>query len=119
MTHPLKRFHFRKARVREKVIGTTERPRLSVYRSSKYIYAQIIDDSVGKTLAAASSIESKIKGKNKSACNISFAKKVGQSIAEKSKNLKITRVVFDRGGRVYHGNVKALADSAREHGLEF
>lgn len=95
-------------RVRAKVVGTTERPRLSVFRSSKFIYAQLIDDSVGKTLAAASSKE--VKG---------GAAKVGVAIAKAAKEHKVKKAVFDRGGYRYLGQIKALADGAREGGLQF
>jgi large subunit ribosomal protein L18 len=104
------------ARVRTKVTGTAERPRLAVFRSLKHIYAQVIDDAAGKTLASASSREkdAATKGANKAA-----AKAVGALIAKKAKDKGIKRVVFDRGGYQYHGNIKALADAARENGLEF
>ena len=105
---PLQRFHFRKIRVRTKVTGTAERPRLSVYRGQKHIYAQVIDDTTGRTLAAA-------MGKS----NVEGAKKVGEALAEKAVKSKVKKVVFDRGGRLYHGVVKAVAEGAREKGLEF
>ena len=103
-------------RIRRKVTGTSERPRLAVYRSLKSIYAQVIDDSTGRTIASASSLDkdSSAKGSNAAA-----AKAVGALIAKKAKDKGITRVVFDRGGYLYHGNIKALADAAREAGLEF
>ena len=103
-------------RIRNKVSGTTERPRLAVFKSLKHIYAQVIDDATGKTIVSVSSMDkdSATKGANKAA-----AKAVGALIAKKAKDKGITRVVFDRGGYLYHGNVKALADSARENGLEF
>ena len=103
-------------RVRGKVSGTTERPRLAIFKSQKYIYAQIIDDGAGTTLASASSKDgdAPMKGANAAA-----AKAVGALIARRAKDKGITRVVFDRGGYLYHGNVKALADAARENGLEF
>ena len=105
-----------RARVRGKVSGTTERPRLAIFKSQKYIYAQIIDDAAGQTLASASSKDSDsgVKGANAAA-----AKAVGVLIAKRAKDKGIKRVVFDRGGYLYHGNVKALADAARENGLEF
>lgn len=105
-----------KERIRSKVQGTAERPRLAVFRSLKHIYAQVIDDASGKTLAAASSNdkESSAKGANAAA-----AKAVGVMIARKAKDKGITQVVFDRGGYLYHGNIKALADAARENGLQF
>ncbi len=106
----------RKARVRKKIIGTTDRPRLTVYRSLKHIYAQIIDDSQGKTLVSASTIEkgNKIHGRNKKT-----AQSVGKKIAEKAKQAKIEKVVFDRNGYLFHGCLKALAEAAREGGLRF
>ncbi len=104
----------RHRRVRGKVAGTTQRPRLDVFRSSKHIYAQIIDDTTGTTLVSASSAE---KGFNAYGGNIDAAARVGKAIAEKALAKGITQVVFDRGGFVYHGRVKALADGAREAGL--
>lgn len=106
----------RHKRVRSKISGTAQRPRLNVFRSSMHIYAQIIDDVSGKTLAAASSTE---KGFGMYGGNKEAAKKVGQMIAEKAKAAGITDVVFDRGGYVYHGRVAALAEGAREGGLNF
>lgn len=106
----------RHKRVRSKISGTAQCPRLNVFRSSMHIYAQIIDDVSGKTLAAASSTE---KGFGMYGGNIEAAKKVGQMIAEKAKAAGITDVVFDRGGYVYHGRVAALAEGAREGGLNF
>ncbi len=106
----------RHKRVRGKISGTPECPRLNVFRSSMHIYAQIIDDVNGKTLCAASSLE---KGFGMYGGNCDAAKKVGQMIAEKAKKAGITDVVFDRGGYVYHGRVAALAEGAREGGLNF
>ncbi len=106
----------RHKRVRGKISGTPECPRLNVFRSETNIYAQIIDDVAGKTLVAASSLDKAFKG---SGANIEGAKKVGQLVAEKAKAAGITTVVFDRGGYVYHGRVKALAEGAREGGLQF
>jgi large subunit ribosomal protein L18 len=103
-------------RVRKRVHGTGERPRLAVYRSNKYIYAQVIDDVEGRTLAAASSQESDLRSEN---LNLAAAAKVGEAIATRAKNAGVTAVVFDRGGYKFHGRVKALADAAREAGLEF
>lgn len=103
-------------RIARKVRGTAERPRLAVFRSLKYIYVQVIDDAAGRTLAAASSREQDASSKG---ANAGAAKAVGALVAERLKGQGITRVVFDRGGYVYHGNLKALADSARENGLEF
>ena len=106
----------RHVRVRSKVSGTPECPRLNVFRSAKHIYAQIIDDINGKTLAAASSLE---KDADISGANIEGARKVGQLIAKNAAEKGITTVVFDRGGYLYHGRVKELADAARENGLKF
>ena len=103
-------------RIRRKVAGSTERPRLAVFRSVKHIYAQVIDDTVGHTLAAASSNE---KSGIKSGGNVAGAKAVGKLLAERAKDKGVKSVVFDRGGYLYHGRVKALADAAREGGLEF
>jgi large subunit ribosomal protein L18 len=103
-------------RIRRKVTGTAERPRLAVFRSLKSIYAQVIDDSSGKTIVSASSLE---KDSSAKGANAAAAKAVGALIAKKAKDKGITRVVFDRGGYLYHGNIKALADAARENGLEF
>lgn len=104
----------RHGRVRSKISGTKEMPRLSVFRSSSHIYAQLIDDLSGKTLAAASSREVKGKGKKSE-----LASEVGKLIASKAKEQKIEKVVFDRGGYAYHGRVKAVAEGAREGGLKF
>lgn len=101
-------------RVRKNLSGTKELPRLNVFRSNTNMYAQIIDDETGKTLVSTSSLELKLD-KN----NIETAKKVGESIAKKAKDAKITEVVFDRSGYLYHGRIKALAESAREAGLKF
>ena len=105
-----------KERIRKKVSGTTERPRLAVFRSLKHVYAQVIDDATGTTIASASSREKDASSKG---ANAAAAKAVGALIAKKAKDKGITRVVFDRGGYQYHGNIKALADAARENGLEF
>jgi large subunit ribosomal protein L18 len=102
-------------RIRRKVRGTTERPRLAVFRSVAHIYAQIIDDAKGVTIVAASSSE---KGSKTTGGNVAAAKEIGKRVAERAKEKGITRVVFDRGGYLYHGRVKALADAARESGLE-
>ncbi len=110
-----KRVH---ARVRAKVAGTTERPRLNVFRSLNHIYAQIIDDATHTTIASASTIAKKGEEK-KSGGNIAAAQEVGKLVAERAKEKGITKVVFDRGGYLYHGRIKALADAAREAGLEF
>jgi len=107
----------RKSRIRKKVIGTQEKPRLSVFRSLNHIYVQAIDDATGKTLFAASSSE--VKGKSKGTGNRDAAKAVGELIANKCKDKGIEAVVFDRGGYLYHGRVKALAEAARAAGLKF
>jgi large subunit ribosomal protein L18 len=102
-------------RIRKKLQGTSERPRLSVYRSTAHIYAQIIDDLKGETLVAASTAEAK----SKTGGNLASAKEIGKQVVEKAKAKGIEKVVFDRGGYLYHGRVKALADAAREAGLKF
>ena len=102
-------------RMRKRVIGTPERPRLCVHRSTRHIRAQVIDDTNGRTLVSASTIADKIK----TGGNLSAAKEVGKLVAERAKEKGITQVVYDRGGYLYHGRVKALADAAREGGLEF
>lgn len=109
----------RHLRVRKKVFGTPERPRLSVYRSLKHIYAQVIDDTRGVTLAAASTLSPEIREQVNGKKNMDAARLVGRLIAEKAKARGITKVVFDRGGYMYHGRLAALADAAREQGLEF
>jgi len=107
-----KRIH---TRIREKLSGTTERPRLNVFRSLNHIYAQVIDDQQGVTVASASSLALKLK----TGGNVAAAKEIGKAIAEKAQEKGIKKVVFDRGGFLYHGRIKALADAAREAGLEF
>jgi large subunit ribosomal protein L18 len=107
------------ARVRTRVTGTPERPRLCVYRSLGHIYAQIIDDRSGRTLVSASSVDKESKKNLKGGGNIASAKAVGKFIAERAKAAGVAKVVFDRGGYKYHGRVKALADAAREAGLQF
>jgi large subunit ribosomal protein L18 len=102
-------------RIREKVAGTAERPRLNVYRSLNHIYAQVIDDAKGVTVASASSKASKLK----TGGNVAAAKEIGKLVAERAQEKGIKKVVFDRGGYLYHGRIKALADAAREAGLEF
>jgi large subunit ribosomal protein L18 len=106
-------------RVRTKVVGTTERPRLSVYRSLDHIYAQVIDDHSGRTLVSASSVDTGTKKNLKGGGNVAAAKVIGKTIAERAKAAGVNKVVFDRGGYKYHGRVKALADAAREAGLQF
>jgi large subunit ribosomal protein L18 len=105
-------------RIRKKVLGTAERPRLNVYRSLNHIYVQVIDDLKGVTLVSANTAEGK-KESRTSGGNLAAAKAVGKSIAERAKAEGITKIVFDRGGYIYHGRVKALADAAREAGLQF
>jgi large subunit ribosomal protein L18 len=110
------------SRIRKKLAGSPERPRLNVYRSENHIYAQVIDDAQGVTLVAATSVEKGkgIKGdKRPTGGNVSSAKEVGKLIAERAREKGIKKVVFDRGGYLYHGRIKALADAAREAGLEF
>ena len=107
----------RHARVRGKITGTNNVPRLNVFRSNNNIFAQIIDDEASKTLVSASSIDKELKLENGG--NIEAAGKVGELLAKRAKKAKISKVVFDRGGYLYHGRVKALAEAARENGLEF
>jgi large subunit ribosomal protein L18 len=104
-----------KARIRKKVDGSAERPRLAVYKSARHIYAQLIDDRSGRTLVAASTLETEIKGAKKS----DAAKQIGALLGKKALEKKIKQVVFDRSGYVYHGRVKAVAEGAREAGLTF
>ena len=103
-------------RIRARVAGTPERPRLAVFRSVNHIYAQVIDDGQGHTLVAAASTEKDLRGKGG---NVEGAKLIGQAVAQRAKEKGITKVVFDRGGYLYHGRIKALADAARAAGLEF
>jgi len=105
-------------RIRKKVLGTEERPRLNVYRSLNHIYVQLIDDQKGATLVSANSAEGK-KGERRIGGNLAAAKAVGKSIAERAQAKGISKVIFDRGGYLYHGRIKALADAAREAGLKF
>ena len=107
----------RHSRIRNKVSGTKDVPRLNVFRSNNNIFAQIIDDEAGVTLVSASSLEKELKIANGG--NVEAATKVGELLAKKAKKAKISKVVFDRGGYLYHGRVKALAEAARENGLEF
>ena len=107
----------RHTRIREKINGTKSVPRLNVFRSNKNIFAQIIDDEAHVTLVSASSIDKDLKLENGS--NVEAAKKVGELVAKRAKDAKITKVTFDRGGYLYHGRVEALAEAARENGLEF
>jgi large subunit ribosomal protein L18 len=106
-------------RIRKKISGTAERPRLAVHFSGKHIYAQVVDDDAGKTLIAAATTQKALLGKNKAAANRATAIMIGKTIAERALSKKIEKVVFDRGGFQYHGKVKALADAAREGGLKF
>ena len=108
-----------KDRIRGRISGTQERPRLTIYKSLKRIYVQAVDDTSGVTVASASSLEKELRGRLKSGANMEAAKAVGASIAARLKEKGITTVVFDRNGNLYHGRVKALADSARESGLQF
>lgn len=103
-------------RIRRKVSGTAERPRLAVHFSNQNVYAQVIDDVAGRTLVSASSVE---KGTENAGANVETATKVGKLIAERAQGAKVSQVVFDRGGFIFHGKVKALADAAREGGLQF
>jgi large subunit ribosomal protein L18 len=114
-----KRFDYRVKRVRNKISGTQERPRLSVHRGHKHIYAQIIDDSKGITLASASTLSPELKGKLNVTDTVNAAKEVGGLIAKKAVEKGVKTVVFDRRGYEYTGKVKALADAARENGLKF
>jgi len=113
------RLQRRKYGIRKSVNGTADRPRLSVFRSDKHIYAQVIDDISGKTLVAAGSTEKDVRGDAPNGGNIKAAVLVGKAIAERAKAAGLGRVAFDRGGRQYHGRIKALADAAREGGLQF
>jgi large subunit ribosomal protein L18 len=106
-------------RIRKKVAGTAARPRLSIHFSGKHVYAQVVDDDAGRTLAAASTMESSLVDPNKVAANRASAEIIGKAIAERARTKKIENVVFDRGGFLYHGKMKALADAARESGLKF
>ena len=106
-------------RMRNRFSGTAERPRLAVFRSNNHMYAQIIDDTVGNTLAAASTLEKEVKTELEKTNNVEAAAYLGKVIAKRAKDKGITEVVFDRGGFLYHGKIKALAEAAREAGLEF
>ena len=107
----------RHGRVRKKITGTSERPRMAVFRSNKHISVQVIDDRAGRTLVAASTLETDLRGG--STATVEAAKNVGKLVAERAKQQGVTSVVFDRGGNLYHGRVAAVADGAREAGLEF
>jgi large subunit ribosomal protein L18 len=122
MISPIDRAHERSrihTRIRRKISGTGNRPRLCVYRSLAHIYAQVVDDREGKTLIAASTLESDVCPDSQKSGNIEAAKLVGKAIAARAKAKGIEAVVFDRGGYIYHGRVKALAEAARESGLKF
>jgi len=109
----------RQVRVRKKIKGTLARPRLNVFKSARHIYAQLIDDTTGKTLVAASTVKGEVNSELKYTGNIEAARKVGAAVAKMALAREITAVVFDRNGFLYHGRVKALAESARENGLTF
>jgi large subunit ribosomal protein L18 len=114
-----KRLQRRRFGIRKTLFGSPEKPRLSVFRSDKHIYAQLIDDLAGRTLASAASTLGDVRGDLKNGGNVEAAKRVGKAIAERAKSIGVTEIAFDRGGRKYHGRVKALADAAREGGLKF
>jgi len=109
----------RHTRIRKKIYGTMVKPRLNIFRSLNHVYAQIIDDSSGKVLAVASTLDKELKGRLNTGGNINAAKEVGHLVAKRAIEKGIKKVMFDRGGYLYHGRVKALADAARETGLEF
>lgn len=111
--------HKRKLRIRKKLAGSQERPRLTVFRSDKHIYAQVIDDTQGATLVAASTLSPELKDLERPEGKVGAAKVVGRLIAKKAQEKGITKVVFDRNGFIYHGRIRALADAAREAGLDF
>ena len=113
---PIKMRH---KRIRKKVAGTPERPRLAVHFSGQHIYAQVIDDAAGQTIAAVNTTEKGFRDDKTARPNVATATKVGQLVGQRTREKNISKVVFDRGGFIYHGKVKALADAAREAGLEF
>lgn len=113
------RLELRRHRVRKDISGSAERPRLNIYKSSKHIYAQVVDDSIGKTLVAISTVSKEFKDKKVKSYTLEAAKIVGNLIAEKAQQAGVKKVVFDRGGNRYHGRIKNLAEGAREKGLEF
>ena len=122
MAKRISRGHIRRrihVRVRKKISGSGDRPRLNVFRSARHIYAQVIDDDQGRTLASASTVDKEIREANRNGGNLAAARVVGSRVAERATRQGIKRVVYDRGGYVFHGRVKALADAAREGGLEF
>ena len=109
----------RHSKIRAKLSGTADRPRFAVYRSNKHIYAQLIDDTAGKTLVSAGTVEKALREKMNHGGNIEASKEIGKLIAERAKEKGINNVIFDRGGKIYHGRVAAVADAARENGMEF
>src|SRR5438874_1120288 len=113
------RLERRKRHIRKTLFGTPERPRLSVFRSDKHMYVQLIDDYAGKTLASVATTVPDVRGELKNGGNLAAAQKIGAAIAARAKEIGVTQVAFDRGGRQYHGRVKALADAARKGGLKF
>ncbi len=108
-----------RVRIREKVRGSAGRPRLAIFKSGRHIYAQIIDDSTGRTLAQASSRDAGFRSNGKSGANVATAGRVGELVAQRAREKGVAKVVFDRGGYIYHGKVRALADAARKGGLDF
>lgn len=118
-TRKLSPLRMRHERLRKKVSGTAERPRLSVHFSGQHIYAQVIDDEAGRTIASVNTTEGDFRSDKSARPNVATALKVGKAVAERALAKNITKVVFDRGGFIYHGKVKALADAAREGGLQF
>ena len=108
-----------RTRIRRKIRGTTERPRLAVFRSQCHIYVQLVDDDAGKTLCAASSLDKTVRAKSRRGSSVAVAKEVGGLIADRAREKGVEGVVFDRGGFQYHGRIKALAEAAREGGLKF
>jgi large subunit ribosomal protein L18 len=108
-----------RVRIRHKVRGTGARPRLSVFKSGRHIYAQVVDDETGRTLAQASSLDAPARGEKKTGGNVATATAVGTLVAQRAKEHGVAKVVFDRGGYIYHGKIKALAEAARQAGLEF
>ena len=113
-------YQFRKNRTRKNLLANGgARPRLSVYRSDRHLYAQVVDDAKSRTLAAASSMEKELKGRTKSGKSLETAKIIGALVAKRAIEKGVTEVCFDRGGRIYHGRIKALAEAAREAGLKF
>ena len=108
-----------RVRIRSKLKGSPERPRLAVFKSGRHIYAQVIDDATGRTVAHASTLDADLRKEKPAGANVSGAKGVGRLVAQRAKEKGVARVVFDRGGYIYHGKVRALAEAAREGGLEF